>query len=47
LVFRASPTFERLATNSLGEPSNSSFAISQGAFFLRTARHLWCIGAAP
>jgi outer membrane protein assembly factor BamB len=45
-VFRASPKFELLATNSLGEHTNSSFAISQGDIFIRTAKHLWCIGAA-
>lgn len=43
-VFRASPTFALLATNSLGEPTNSSFAISNGDIFIRTAKHLWCIG---
>ena len=43
-VFRASPTFELLATNSLGEHTNSSFAISNGDIFIRTAKHLWCIG---
>lgn len=43
-VFRASPKFELLATNSLGEHTNSSFAISNGDLFIRTAKHLWCIG---
>lgn len=45
LVFAASPKYELLATNRLGpgERSNSSIAISQGALFIRTYKHLWCI----
>jgi outer membrane protein assembly factor BamB len=43
-VFRASPQFELVSTNSLGEPSNSSVAASNGQLFLRTHKHLWCIG---
>jgi outer membrane protein assembly factor BamB len=43
-VFRASPRFELLATNSLGEKTNSSFAISDGDLFIRTHKQLWCIG---
>lgn len=43
-VFRASPKFELLATNSLGEYSNSSIVPSHGQLFLRTHQHLWCIG---
>ncbi len=35
---------ELLATNQLGELSRSSPAISDGQFFVRTYRHLWCIG---
>lgn len=43
-VLRASPTFECLATNSLGsEPMNASLAVSDGAIFIRTSRHLWCV----
>ncbi len=44
-VFRASPEFELLATNSLGEHTNSSFAVSDGEIFIRTEKHLWCISA--
>ena len=46
LVFAASPKYELLATNSLGggEPTNSSLAISNGDIFIRTFKHLWCIG---
>jgi hypothetical protein len=46
-VLRAAPKFERLALNSLGDGlNNSSLAASNGDFFLRTHKHLWCIGAA-
>jgi outer membrane protein assembly factor BamB len=46
LVFKASPKYELLATNSLGkgEQSNSSLAISNGDIFIRTFKHLYCIG---
>src|SRR6266498_1208719 len=42
-VLRASPKFELLATNSLGEPDNASLAVSDGDIFIRTQRALWCI----
>ncbi len=43
-VLRAGPTYECLATNSLGgEPMNASLAASDNALFIRTDRHLWCI----
>lgn len=46
-VFRASPKFELVATNDLGagETSNASVVPSDRQLFLRTFRHLWCIGA--
>ncbi|MBI3208417.1 MAG: PQQ-like beta-propeller repeat protein [Candidatus Solibacter usitatus] len=48
LVFRANPErFEELATNPLGEPSNSSVVIAGGDVFLRTHHALWCIRRAP
>jgi outer membrane protein assembly factor BamB len=44
-VLRASPRFECLATNSIGgEPMNASLAVSDGEIFIRTDKHLWCIG---
>ncbi|MEY3175453.1 MAG: hypothetical protein RLZZ436_3367 [Planctomycetota bacterium] len=46
-VFRAAPEFELVSVNSLGETSNSSVAASGGRLFLRTHRHLWCIGGKP
>jgi outer membrane protein assembly factor BamB len=42
-VFKASPKFELLAVNSLGERSNSSIAPSNGELFIRTHQNLWCI----
>jgi outer membrane protein assembly factor BamB len=42
-VFKASPTFQLVATNSLREPSNSSIVPSEGQLFIRTHRALWCI----
>jgi outer membrane protein assembly factor BamB len=44
-VLRANPTFECLATNSIGgEPMNASLAVSDGEVFMRTDKCLWCIG---
>jgi outer membrane protein assembly factor BamB len=43
-VLRASPQLEILATNSLAEPTIASMAVSDGQLFIRTYRHLWCIG---
>jgi outer membrane protein assembly factor BamB len=45
VVMAARPKHEVLAVNALepGEQTNSSPAISDGAIFLRTFKHLWCI----
>ena len=43
-VVRASPKFELLASNPVGEYSNSTLAVSDGAIYLRTHESLWCIG---
>jgi outer membrane protein assembly factor BamB len=43
VVFAASPKYELLATNRLGERSNASIAVSNGELFIRTYKHLWCI----
>jgi outer membrane protein assembly factor BamB len=44
-VIKASPQFEQLAMNPLGDGlSNSSPAVSDGQIFVRTHQHLWCIG---
>ena len=46
-VLRAGPKFECLATNSIGgEQMNASLAASDGEIFIRTHKHLWCVGSA-
>lgn len=40
-----SNTYSELARNEIGEAVYASPAISAGRFFLRTTRHLWCLGA--
>jgi outer membrane protein assembly factor BamB len=42
-VLKAGAEFEVLATNKLGEMAWSSPAVAQGAVFLRTVDHLYCI----
>lgn len=43
-VFRPNPkSFELLASNPLGEPSNATPAVSDGEIFIRTSNHLYCI----
>jgi outer membrane protein assembly factor BamB len=42
-LIKAGPTFEILATNSLGEDVYSSLAVAQGSLFIRGAKHLYCI----
>jgi outer membrane protein assembly factor BamB len=46
VVMAPSEKFEVLAVNPLGpgEQTNSSPAVSDGEIFLRTFRHLWCVG---
>ena len=47
IVLKASPTFEKVAVNPLGDGlTNSSITVSNGDIFIRTQKHLWCIGAA-
>ncbi len=43
-VYAAAPKFELLASNRLGEHTDSSLAVSNGELFIRTYKHLWCIG---
>ncbi len=43
-VFAASAKYELLATNKLSEHTNASIAVSDGQLFIRTDKHLWCIG---
>ena len=44
-VVKPGPTYEEMAHNTLGEPTSSSPAISEGHLFLRGAKHLYCFGA--
>ena len=45
VVFRPNPDeYEVVANNPLGEPSNSTPAVSEGQLYIRTAAHLFCIG---
>lgn len=44
-VLKANPQFEVLATNSLGETTMASPAVSNGDIFIRTHQNLWCIGS--
>ena len=44
LVLAPSPKFKLLATNPLGEMTRGSPAFSDGKVFIRTYKHLWCIG---
>jgi outer membrane protein assembly factor BamB len=43
-VFAAGPKYEHLASNRLAERCNASIAVSQGDLYIRTYKHLWCIG---
>ena len=45
-VVRPGPKLDVVAVNELGEECYASPAISQGQIFIRSAEHLYCIGAA-
>ena len=44
LVMAAKPNFELLAKSRLEEPVYASIAVSNGELFIRSYKHLWCIG---
>jgi outer membrane protein assembly factor BamB len=44
LVIAAKPEFELLAKNRLEEPVYGSIGVSNGELFIRSYKHLWCIG---
>lgn len=47
IVLKAATRFEKLAVNALGDGRcNASIVPSNGEFFIRTHKHLWCIAAA-
>jgi outer membrane protein assembly factor BamB len=43
-VVKAAKSYELLATNDLGEHSLASYAVADGALYIRTETHLWKIG---
>jgi outer membrane protein assembly factor BamB len=43
-VLAAQPKYALLASNRLGEHTDASVAVSNGEVFVRTHKHLWCIG---
>ena len=43
-VIKASPTYELLATNTMGEGTRASLAFSDSQVFVRTFRALYCVG---
>jgi outer membrane protein assembly factor BamB len=43
-VFKASPKFELLSTNSMGEKIIGSIAVSDGQLFIRGYKNLFCVG---
>ena len=45
-VLKASPKFELLSANPLGETTMASLAVSDGDIFIRTYNNLWCIADA-
>lgn len=42
-VFKASPKFQVVSTNTLGELVRASVAVSDGELFIRTYKNLWCV----
>jgi outer membrane protein assembly factor BamB len=44
-VIRAhTPRYQQVARNDIGEPIFASPSLASGDLFVRTPRHLWCIG---
>lgn len=44
LILAATPEFKVLAKNALGERTLASIAVSDRRLFIRTYKHLWCVG---
>jgi outer membrane protein assembly factor BamB len=44
IVLAADPHFKLIGKNPLNEQVRATLAVSNGEFFLRTYKHLWCIG---
>jgi outer membrane protein assembly factor BamB len=45
LVLRPGPRYDEVARNSVDETCLASMAVSQGQFYIRSSKHLYCIGA--
>jgi outer membrane protein assembly factor BamB len=45
LVLKAGPKLEVIARNAIGEPVYASPAVADGRIYLRSHKHLWCIGS--
>ncbi len=45
VVLKPGKTFEKLAENPLGERTLASYAVTDGAFFIRSDKHLFRVGA--
>lgn len=43
-VFAAGPKYQLLSINPLKERCNATIAVAHGHLFIRTHKHLWCIG---
>lgn len=43
-VFKAGPKYEVLATNPLGEKADCTPAIPEGRLYLRSEKHIYCVG---
>jgi outer membrane protein assembly factor BamB len=43
-VVKAAPTFEQVSQNDLDERTLASYAVTEGALYIRSANHLWKIG---
>jgi outer membrane protein assembly factor BamB len=43
VIYKASPKFEVVAVNSIGETCNASLVVAYGDLFIRTWQALWCI----
>jgi outer membrane protein assembly factor BamB len=44
VVLAPGKTFQQLARNSIGERTLASYAVTDGALFIRTEAHLYCVG---
>ena len=43
-MLKAGPRFEVVGTNRIDEECHATPAVADGRLFVRSTRHLWCIG---